>query len=244
MKRIFLYIAGGILISLLLAGTYFLGFQKGRNQEEILPDDSIAAAVVERTTTDYYASSECFVKGLINNMPYQPINWDDLSSGIQSVTYYYNKNLYVWAGEDHGGFVLKLLRTDNPGFCVFLNISDICEIIPIDGSCEFCFGKTDIDGDGSDELVFAGRTIQEEGNRICLTFYKMNTDTEPPYFVIINPIAYSGNMGQARIEAAEKNNELGFGYVYLYDEYDGKRHHETAWRLPRNSWNWEPFSLN
>ena len=93
-----------------------------------------------------------------------------------------------------------------------LNLGSLCDVIDIeDSNTEFICGQADIDGDGIDELIIAGRTTHEKENRICVNVYDMSRYWEVGFPVksIYNETTYA-NMGIAFIEPdnGERNGRI------------------------------------
>lgn len=171
-------------------------------KEVIAAEESNDENMMEMVSSE--RSFVCFVEGM-HNVAYYTAHWlgEDYSETIVTQTYQYkSKDKYnIRAGVYKGSFDLRL-SGDN--IECSLNPGHLFDVIDVDGSTAFLFGQSDIDSDGVDELIIAGRTIQEKGNRICVNVYDMSRYKELGFPVksVYNKTTYDGNMGVAFIEPA------------------------------------------
>lgn len=178
--------------------------------------------------------NDCFVHGIRNIAKYNPhiSPSGDYSQAVSPGIYMYSskKSFFIRAGKQKGAFGLKLNGEKVKD--LNLDLGDLSDVIDIDGSCEYFFGQSDINGDGSDELIVAGRTIQEGGNRICINVYNLAGEADSPVKSFYNKVIYN-NVGKAIVEPKKGMN---YGYVEIFESETMK--HKVRWYL-LDSGEWE-----
>lgn len=221
--------------------------QAEEQQTEISAPNSLeveAAEVVDTDTEDLSDIEEekggdampsaspdaCFIQGLSNIAHYTP-HWlasGEYSKAVIPQIYMYEsrRSFFIRAGKHNGSFALTLSGESVSDWS--LDLGDLFDVIDIDGSTEFFFGQSDIDGDGVDEMIVAGRTIQEGGNRICVNVYNMSGEADIPVKSVQNKTTYNA-MGIAFVEPS--NGERS-GYIEI-GEGETMKHKET-WVLQDN----------
>lgn len=174
---------------------------------------------------------ECFVQGIKHIARYSPhkIASGEYSESIIQQTYQYeSKENYIVRAEIHKDrFALTLSSSDDTGYWN-LALGELCEAIDINGNTEFFFGQSDIDNDGIDELIVAGRTIQESDNRICVNVYYLRWEDDILVRSIYNKTAYN-NLGIAFIEPTDGER---FGYIEICE--DETWNNKDTWVLQDN----------
>ena len=176
------------------------------------------------------SADACFVQGLSNIAKYSPhrLASGEYSKAVIPQMYMYEskRSFFIRAGKHNGSFALTLsggsVRDWN------LDLGDLFDVINIDGSTEFYFGQSDINSDGYDELIVAGRTIQEGGNRICVNVYNMRGEADKAVQSIHNKTAYNAT----GIAFVEPSNGERSGYIEI-GEGEAMKHKET-WVLQDN----------
>ena len=206
--------------------------------EEVVEDENISEIEEERGGNAMPTAPQdaCFIQGLSNIARYTP-HWiepedpnmvSEYSKAVIPQIYMYasKRNFFIRAGKRNGSFALTLSGESVSDWS--LDLGDLFDVIDIDGSTEFFFGQSDIDGDGVDELIVAGRTIQEGGNRICVNVYNMSGEADIPVKSVHNKTTYNA-MGIAFVEPSSGERS---GYIEI-GEGETMKHKET-WVLQDN----------
>ena len=150
---------------------------------------------------EYCAPEESFVEGISHIVKYN-------SRSFETGKYLYKSKhkCIIWISNYKNNDAS--IGTDDCSTDTWvLNLGALCDVIDIeDSNTEFIYGQADIDGDGIDELIIAGRTTHKKENRICVNVYDMSRYWEVGFPVksIYNKTTYA-NMGVAFIEPDNGN---------------------------------------